>query len=105
MSSLVNTVKVAVLSVVTFPHGAIKNLFAHTPRDWELPIGPPYPFPQEIIDIIIGHLHNDKVVLATCSLASSSFRRPCQALLYGEITLSKLAQYKKNLVTLLSDYT
>jgi hypothetical protein len=105
MSSLVNTVKVAVLSVVTFPHGAIKTLFAHTPSDCELPLvarSPQHPFPQEIIDIIVGHLHDNKAVLAACSLASSSFRRPCQAMLFREIILQQRTRRIRRLCRLIT---
>ena len=98
MSSLINAVKVVVLSVATYaskvfvPHGSDGTTQATTRKHGSTPASSDgdsllpqrfatTPFPQEIIDAIVDYLHDDKAVLAACACACLSFRRPCQKLL------------------------
>ena len=83
MSSLINAVKVVVLSVATYaskvfvPHGSDgttttrkhgHGIPASSDGDSLLPQRfATTPFPQEIIDVIVDYLHDDKAVLAACN--------------------------------------
>lgn len=97
MACLVNAIKFAVLSVASYLHSASR---ASSPNDHEQRICPSSPFPQEIIDAIIDHLHDEKAALAAFSLASPSFRSPAQKLLYTEITLKPNIQNIKRILHL-----
>ena len=90
MSHLITAAKTAIFSpVATFLH---THLHGGSNTSLEPPLfeRSPGPFPREIIETIVDHLHDNKPALAACSLTSFSFNHPSQKLLYSEIKLSTL---------------
>lgn len=50
--------------------------------------------PQEIIDMIIGFLTEDRASLLTCSLAGNSFCSPSRAHLFADIEVNSLQRFR-----------
>ena len=51
--------------------------------------------PQEIIDMIIGFLIEDRASLLTCSLAGNSFCSPSRAHLFADIEVNSLQRFQR----------